>query len=114
MAQVREPYTAVGYLARRVPLVSMLQLVHPDDTCPVPKKTSGRRVGDFELDGVSVGGACGASRVTKNEPVWTAWDICDGKYFILRNYNEIACRQHMRLHLFITRKCDVCVCTKKN
>lgn len=69
----------MGYLASRVPLVRLLQLVHPDQTCPTPKRTSGRRVGDFELEGVSVGtGISGASHVTKKEQVWTAWDICDG------------------------------------
>jgi len=30
VAQVREPYTAVGYLAERVPLVQLLRLEHPN------------------------------------------------------------------------------------
>ena len=28
--QVREPYTAVGYVAQRLPLIDMLQLKHPN------------------------------------------------------------------------------------
>lgn len=30
IAQVREPYTAVGYVAQRLPLIDMLQLKHPN------------------------------------------------------------------------------------
>ena len=30
IAQVREPYTPVGYLAARIPIVKILQLYHPD------------------------------------------------------------------------------------
>ena len=30
IAQVREPYTAVGYLAARVPVIQLLRLQHPD------------------------------------------------------------------------------------
>ncbi|XP_065917035.1 guanine nucleotide-binding protein-like 1 isoform X2 [Dysidea avara] len=48
IAQVREPYTAVGYLAERVPLIKLLQLQHPNPP-------SGEQ----------------------ESMVWTAWDICD-------------------------------------
>lgn len=50
IAQVREPYTAVGYLAERVPLIKLLQLNHPNSSD-------------------TIGAEC---------EVWTAWDICDG------------------------------------
>lgn len=81
MAQVREPYSVVGYLAERTPLVQQLQLVHPEDETPVhlSKKTSVKKVGDWELP-ESGGGAnhviSEASHVTERK--WTPWDICDG------------------------------------
>lgn len=55
ISQVQEPYTSVGYLAARVPLVDLLQLVHP----------ATRDDSDGE------GG-------TKEEShPWSAWDVCD-------------------------------------
>ncbi|XP_011662680.2 guanine nucleotide-binding protein-like 1 [Strongylocentrotus purpuratus] len=50
VAQVQEPYTAVGYLAQRIPLTQILRIRHP------------------EADG-SPEGASGAH--------WTAFDICE-------------------------------------
>ena len=58
ISQVQEPYTAVGYLAARVPLVGLLQLVHPLN----------------RADSDDEGGAVG----DQNHP-WSAWDVCDGK-----------------------------------
>jgi len=58
ISQVQEPYTAVGYLAARVPLVDLLQLVHPLN----------------RADSDDEGGAVG----DENHP-WSAWDVCDGK-----------------------------------
>jgi len=58
ISQVQEPYTAVGYLAARVPLVDLLQLVHPLN----------------RADSDDGGGAVG----DENHP-WSAWDVCDGK-----------------------------------
>ena len=58
IAQVREPYTAVGYLAERVPLVSLLSLRHPDADTTRP---------DLR-DNV--------------DREWSAMDVCDGGYKI--------------------------------
>lgn len=58
ISQVQEPYTAVGYLAARVPLVDLLQLVHPLNRA------------DSDDDGGTTG--------DQNHP-WSAWDVCDGK-----------------------------------
>ena len=58
ISQVQEPYTAVGYLAARIPLVDLLQLVHPLN----------RADSDDER------GAIG----DRTHP-WSAWDVCDGK-----------------------------------
>lgn len=91
MAQVREPYSVVGYLAQRTPIIQQLQLVHPEDDTPVCKKTSRKKVRDWEL--LEPGGGAeslGASHVIKEaghvtEREWTPWDICDGKcgYYFL-------------------------------
>ena len=59
---MKEPYTSIGYLAERIPLVDLLQLTHPDgmitqDTTINPMPES------------------------KGSVLWTAWDICDGLYF---------------------------------
>lgn len=56
ISQVQEPYTAVGYLAARVPLVDLLQLVHPLN----------------RADSDDEGGTTG----DQNHP-WSAWDVCD-------------------------------------
>lgn len=78
IAQVREPYTAVGYLAQRTALVEGLQLVPPQGPAPVFKKTPGRRVGDWEME---KGAECSSHvrEEVEEEVEWTAWDICDGR-----------------------------------
>lgn len=85
MAQVREPYTAVGYLAARVPLVKILRLVHPD--APKQGQTStGMYVIDiasniYWLEGFDHTGQEAATEGgdSEHEELWTAWDICDGR-----------------------------------
>lgn len=57
ISQVQEPYSVVGYLVSRVPLVDLLQLVHPLN----------REDSDNE------GG------VGSHDHPWSAWDVCDGK-----------------------------------
>lgn len=57
ISQVQEPYSAVGYLAARVPLVKLLQLVHPIDR--------------DDLNGE--GG------VGDEDRPWSPWDVCDGE-----------------------------------
>ena len=57
ISQVQEPYSVVGYLAARVPLVYLLQLVHP-----------------LNRDESNEEGGVG----DENRP-WSAWDVCDGK-----------------------------------
>ena len=56
IAQVREPYSVVGYLASCTPLEKVLNLVHP-------------KVTQAKQDGESV----------PEDVEWSAWDICDGK-----------------------------------
>ena len=48
IAQIQEPYTAVGYLASRIPVQALLHLRHPEAEAP-----------SAELS-------------------WCAWDICEG------------------------------------
>lgn len=48
IAQIQEPYTAVGYLAARVPVQALLHLRHPEAEDPAA------------------------------EHPWCAWDICEG------------------------------------
>lgn len=55
ISQVQEPYSVVGYLVSRVPLVDLLQLVHPLN----------REDADNE------GG------VRSHDHPWSAWDVCD-------------------------------------
>lgn len=59
IAQVQEPYTAVGYLASRVSpsLVDLLELVHP---------------------GCNTDTECEEEHDHSTQS-WSAWDICDGK-----------------------------------
>lgn len=57
ISQVQEPYSVVGYLAARVPLVNFLQLVHPLNRADSDREGG---VGD------------------ENHP-WSAWDVCDGE-----------------------------------
>ena len=54
VAQVREPYTAVGYLAERAPLTSLLGLD--------PVRGEGEEV-------------------EEEEEGWTAWGVCEGQLF---------------------------------
>ena len=54
IAQVREPYTPVGFLAQRIDLPSILKLRHPD----------------------AVQGETEAA-----PPAWTAYDICEGALY---------------------------------
>eukprot|EP00058_Branchiostoma_floridae_P014731 XP_002600219.1 hypothetical protein BRAFLDRAFT_203813 [Branchiostoma floridae] len=51
LPQLQEPYTSVGYLAARVPVVRLLNLRHPDND---PTQPQGAR-----------------------QEQWCAWDICD-------------------------------------
>ena len=71
MSQVREPYTSVGYLACRVPLVRLLGLRHPNPDDPGPRHRS------------THGGAHEGQRRKEEEmfdgQLWTAWDVCDGE-----------------------------------
>uniref|UniRef100_A0A8C6UU48 Guanine nucleotide-binding protein-like 1 n=1 Tax=Neogobius melanostomus TaxID=47308 RepID=A0A8C6UU48_9GOBI len=53
VAQLREPYSAVGYLCERIPFLSVLKLKHPDLQERDPQQESQR------------------------EPEWTAWDVCE-------------------------------------
>lgn len=53
ISQVQEPYSVIGYLASRVPLVNLLQLVHSRDDS------------DKELG------------VGDDNHAWSAWDVCD-------------------------------------
>ena len=106
IAQVREPYTAVGFLAERVPLIELLHLQHPDRDIPamagklrgVNHSRQGRRKrrgggggGDSVDNDLAVAGLrldssdeeeAFQSLVTFNstaDQVWTAWYICDGE-----------------------------------
>ena len=63
ISQVQEPYSVVGYLAARVPLVNLLRLVHP-------------LIRDDSYGEGGVG--------DENHP-WSAWDVCDGKKEISDN-----------------------------
>lgn len=50
IAQLREPYSAVGFLAQRIPLQNILNLKHPES--------------DYNDQ--------------DNEIKWSSYDICDG------------------------------------
>eukprot|EP00731_Ephydatia_muelleri_P024906 Em0016g1177a len=64
IAQVREPFTIVGYLAQRVPLVEILKLKHPAE-----EYESKEQLEEEEEE----------AQITapSTTHVWTAWDICD-------------------------------------
>ena len=64
ISQVQEPYSVIGYLASRVPLVNLLQLVHSRDDS------------DKELG------------VGDDNHAWSAWDVCDGKE--VYNFDDFA------------------------
>ena len=108
IAQVREPYTAVGYLAERMPLVKLLQLEHPDSLDTLVSKNTARsrtrqpppssrdefrtrsNETSLERDCDELSQATGGSA----EEVWTAWNICDGKWCTRSSRAEIL---HMNL-----------------
>ena len=52
IAQVQEPYTAVGFLAQRIPLIQILKIKHPEEVT-TPEGAANTK--------------------------WSAWDICDGE-----------------------------------
>ena len=89
ISQVQEPYTAVGYLAQRVPILQLLSLSHPDPTVHKAEPRSWSAGGLEEniivknemdvLDKTSSGG----DSLTCDGEEWTAWDICDGKILSL-------------------------------
>ena len=60
VAQVREPYTAVGYLAERTPLTSLLGLD--------PVRGEGEKGEEEEEE-------------EEEEEGWTAWGVCEGRLF---------------------------------
>lgn len=94
VAQVREPYTVVGYLAQRTPLIQQLQLVHPEDDAYGHKKTPGRKVGDWELPehggGVESLSVRSPSDVIQGgaEREWTPWDVCDGEGVVSNDHTH--------------------------
>lgn len=70
IAQVREPFTIVGYLAQRVPLVEILKLKHPAE-----EYESKEQLEEEEEE----------AQITapSTTHVWTAWDICDGMFCVV-------------------------------
>ena len=110
IAQVREPYTVVGYLAARVPLVQLLRLQHPDpDTESRTEAVSllqpktdrahgvaGAQVRDAAVSssnvpldqlsawklesGVEKMETDGGERGRGTGQLWTPWDLCDGRF----------------------------------
>lgn len=56
---MQEPYTPVGYLAARIPLIELLKLKHPDNEKPED--------------------ACDVCEGDDIKKKWTAWDVCEGK-----------------------------------
>ena len=90
IAQVREPYSAVGYLAERVPLVCLLRLDHPEGMAKEYKRTAGRRLGDCDLKvddldprlarmNLKDANHEAMLRKIEEEREWTPWNICDGE-----------------------------------
>lgn len=95
VAQVQEPYSAVGYLAARVPLVDLLHLDHPDpDQLDDTKKRLGKSdqtsIGVAEKDN-GAASANGSWKMKEGESdtgrsyakdgqLWTPWDVCDGEF----------------------------------
>ena len=90
IAQVREPYSAVGYLAERIPLVRLLRLDHPEGVAKEYKRTAGRRLGDCDLKvddldprlarmNLKDANHEAMLRKIEEEREWTPWNICDGE-----------------------------------
>ena len=88
VAQVQEPYSVVGYLAARVPVVDLLRLEHPNPDCLEDGKSrtgksestsddAADRENHSTREGNEAGGDTGRSH-TKDGQSWTPWDICDG------------------------------------
>lgn len=61
IAQIQEPYTAVGYLASRIPVQALLHLRHPEAEDP------------------------------SAEHPWCAWDICEGEFHAWMPLSSLAC-----------------------
>ena len=95
MAQVQEPYSVVGYLAARVPLVDLLRLEHPNpdllgDAKRRPEKLepTGSNTAEEEnssaransiREGDDTERDSGRSYTTDGQ-LWTPWDVCDGEH----------------------------------
>ena len=94
VAQVQEPYSVVGYLAARVPLVDLLRLEHPNPDSPGDAK---RRLGESELTSSNAAEENSSARANsirggsntesdlgrsynKDGQSWTPWDVCDGEH----------------------------------
>ncbi|XP_031560357.1 guanine nucleotide-binding protein-like 1 isoform X2 [Actinia tenebrosa] len=58
VSQVKEPYTSIGYLAARWPVIQQLQLIHPIDNEALNDEEKRHAAG------------------RKDHP-WSAWDVCD-------------------------------------
>ena len=110
IAQVREPYTVVGYLAERVPLIQLLRLQHPDpdtgsrveaESLLQPKTDRAHGVAREQVRDTAVSGSnvpldqlsawrleSGVEKMEAEESgrgcgtgqVWTPWDLCDGRF----------------------------------
>jgi hypothetical protein len=61
IAQIQEPYTAVGFLASRIPVQALLHLRHPEAEDP------------------------------SAEHPWCAWDICEGESHSLSARPSLLC-----------------------
>lgn len=60
IAQLREPYTSIKYLAERIPVINLLKLKHPNDESK--------------------------HETTSKTNQWTTYDICDGNSKLLLEY----------------------------
>ena len=76
IAQVREPFTIVGYLAQRVPLVEILKLKHPVEEHRLEDKATSA-THRLEDEATSATHRL-EDEATPATHLWTAWDICDG------------------------------------
>ena len=95
VAQVQEPYSVVGYLAARVPLVDLLRLEHPNpdllsDAKRQPEKLepTGSSTAEEEnssaransiREGEDTERDSSKSYATDGQ-LWTPWDVCDGEH----------------------------------
>ena len=85
---MKEPYSVVGYLAQRLPLVRLLSLEHPEGVVKEYKRTAGRRLGDCDLKhdldpklarlNLKDRDHKAMWRKIEEEREWTPWNICDG------------------------------------